>query len=153
MPRPLRLVLLLALFTLGVRAAELVAPPPTHADVRYGPHERNRLDLWLPAAKSPAPLVVYIHGGGSTEGDKASAREQKLIQQCLDAGVAFAAVNYRYLAPDVPIQAILRDCARELGVEVVADLPAYGISPPARGPANLRDFFFTHPGVRASTTP
>jgi acetyl esterase/lipase len=68
--------------------------------------------LWLPAAQAPTPLVVYIHGGGFTEGDKASAREQKLIQECLDAGVAFAAVNYRYLAPDVPIQAILRDCAR-----------------------------------------
>ncbi|MCA9226947.1 MAG: hypothetical protein KDA47_15100, partial [Planctomycetales bacterium] len=25
-------------------------PAPTHADVRYGEHERNRFDLWLPKA-------------------------------------------------------------------------------------------------------
>ncbi|MDI1250071.1 MAG: alpha/beta hydrolase [Lacunisphaera sp.] len=112
----LRLLLLLfALVTaIGARAAEVDAPPPTQADIPYGPHERHRLDLWLPATQTPAPLVVYIHGGCFTEGDKASAREQKLIQQCLDAGVAYAAVNYRYLAPGVPIQAILRDCARAI---------------------------------------
>lgn len=114
MPVPFRILLVvLILTTLGAHAAD-VAPSPTHADISYGPHERNRLDLWLPAAKAAAPLVVYIHGGGFIQGDKAKAREQKLIQQCLDAGVAFAAVNYRFLAPDVPLQAILRDCARAI---------------------------------------
>ena len=30
-------------------------PPPTHADVAYGPHERNVLDIWL--AESEAPTL------------------------------------------------------------------------------------------------
>jgi acetyl esterase/lipase len=126
---PLRFIILFAIVTaIGAHSAEVVAPPPTHADVSYGPHERHRLDLWLPAAQSPASLVVYIHGGGFTEGDKASAREQILIQQCLDAGVAFAAVNYRYLAPGVPLQAILRDCARAVQF-LRSQAPAWKLDP------------------------
>lgn len=93
----------------------IIAPAPTRADVAYGPAPRNVLDFWsAPGASTehPAPLVIYIHGGGFIGGDKSKVREDKLVQQCLDAGVSFAAINYRYLAPDAPIQDVLRDCAR-----------------------------------------
>src|SRR5262245_19417240 len=43
-------------------------PTPTHADVSYGPHERNVLDLWLAKSDAPTPLVVFIHGGGFING-------------------------------------------------------------------------------------
>jgi acetyl esterase/lipase len=46
---------------------------PTHADVAYGPHERNKIDLYLAESKAPTPLVLYIHGGGFRGGDKSSA--------------------------------------------------------------------------------
>ena len=39
-------------------------PVPTHADVHYGPHERQVLDVYLAKRDEPTPLVVYIHGGG-----------------------------------------------------------------------------------------
>ena len=45
-------------------------PVPTIADVRYGPHPRNRFDLWVPKSSRPTPLVLQIHGGGFRAGDK-----------------------------------------------------------------------------------
>ncbi|MGB9606526.1 MAG: hypothetical protein ACPL88_11690, partial [Bryobacteraceae bacterium] len=45
-------------------------PPPDAADVSYGPHERNVLDLWKAHSAKPTPLVIYIHGGGFRAGDK-----------------------------------------------------------------------------------
>lgn len=48
----------------------------------YGPHERNRFGLWLAEAGRPAPLMLYIHGGGFKGGDKSSVNE-KLLRGCL----------------------------------------------------------------------
>lgn len=81
-------------------------------DVRYGPEARNVLNFWRTNAPGPSPLVVYIHGGGFTGSDKSKFREDPLIKACLDAGISFAAINYRLLAADVPLQDILRECAR-----------------------------------------
>lgn len=88
-------------------------PTPTHADVRYGPHARNVLDFWAaPAASAdkPAPLVIYIHGGGFAKGDKTQVTA-KMVQDCLNAGVSFASVNYRF-RDTASLPEILRDCAR-----------------------------------------
>ncbi len=84
---------------------------PTFADVHYGPHERNVLDFWQAKTDAPTPLVVFIHGGGFTSGDKSKVRGDALVKQCLDAGVSFAAINYRYRTT-TPLQDVLRDCAR-----------------------------------------
>ncbi|MHC4917446.1 MAG: alpha/beta hydrolase, partial [Planctomycetota bacterium] len=43
---------------------------PDFADVSYGPHESNVLDLWLAKSDRPAPLLVFFHGGGFHSGDK-----------------------------------------------------------------------------------
>lgn len=38
--------------------------------LKYGPHERNRIDVYSPAAgASGRPVVLYIHGGGLVGGD------------------------------------------------------------------------------------
>ena len=47
--------------------------PPTFADVPYGPHARNVLDFWQAKSERPTPVVVFIHGGGFTSGDKSKA--------------------------------------------------------------------------------
>ena len=40
-------------------------------DARYGPHERNRLDVFQAAgSEAGRPVVVYVHGGGFVAGDK-----------------------------------------------------------------------------------
>jgi len=95
-------------------AADLAAVlTPTFTDVKYGPHTRNVLDFWLAKSAKPTPAVAFIHGGGFTAGDKSKIRGDRLVQKCLDAGVSFAAINYRYRT-DTPIQDVLRDCARAI---------------------------------------
>lgn len=85
---------------------------PTHADVRYGTHERNVIDLYLAQSDKPTPLVLYIHGGGFQGGDKRTlnAAEGKSY---LDAGYSIAAINYR-LTNTAPAPAAYLDCARAL---------------------------------------
>jgi triacylglycerol lipase len=41
-------------------------------DVAYGPHARHRLDLFVPSHRPtrPAPVVVYVHGGGYVGGER-----------------------------------------------------------------------------------
>ncbi len=81
-------------------------------DVVYGEHERNVLDLWLINTENPAPLVLYIHGGGFRQGDKNSLGLSQL-NAYLDAGFSVAAVNYR-LTNTAPAPAAYLDCARAL---------------------------------------
>ncbi len=45
------------------------------ADARYGPYERNVFDLWKAKTAKPAPLLLFIHGGGFTGGDKTNLPE------------------------------------------------------------------------------
>ncbi|HRE81845.1 MAG TPA: alpha/beta hydrolase [Opitutaceae bacterium] len=85
---------------------------PTHLDLRYGDHERQTIDVWTPSSEKSFPLIIYFHGGGFVSGDKSSLRNSRLLQQCRDAGVAVAAVNYRFLSPSVALQDCLHDAAR-----------------------------------------
>lgn len=86
---------------------------PTHADVAYGDHEKQRFDIWsVPDASDPTPLVIYIHGGGFRSGDKSGVRPAQ-IQTFLDAGVAFASLNYR-LSDVGPYPIMMHDAARGL---------------------------------------
>jgi acetyl esterase/lipase len=40
-------------------------------DVKYGPHERNRLDLFVPESPSIGrPVFMFVHGGGFIRGTK-----------------------------------------------------------------------------------
>ncbi|MCL5743046.1 MAG: alpha/beta hydrolase, partial [Acidobacteria bacterium] len=89
-------------------AAQVIKPD--YADLSYGPYPADKLDLWLAKSATPTPLVVFIHGGGFVAGDKGVA-SPVIIRKALDAGVSFAAINYRFRT-EVPIQVVLRDCAR-----------------------------------------
>ncbi len=70
------------------------------ADIPYGDGERNRLDIFIPDdCDAPTPLVIYIHGGGFTGGDKGSAYELfgEHIREFLQSCVAYATINYTLL--------------------------------------------------------
>jgi acetyl esterase/lipase len=71
-------------------------PAPTLEDVRYGPHERNVLDLYQAKGEGPRPLVVFIHGGGFRNGSKDGINAGAL-KQMLAAGISVAAINYRFV--------------------------------------------------------
>ena len=92
-----------------VAAAEL---KPTHADVPYGTHERQKIDLYLAESKTPTPLVLYIHGGGFSGGDKRSAGAES-VRAYNAQGWSVAAISYR-LTNVVAAPGQYLDCARAL---------------------------------------
>jgi len=84
----------------------------SHANVKYGEHERQVFDIWLADTVEPAPLVVYIHGGGFKAGSKEKLKPNEL-SQLLKAGISVAAINYRYLTI-APLPAAHHDARRAL---------------------------------------
>jgi hypothetical protein len=87
--------------------------PPTHANIKYGEHERNVFDLWLAENSNPTPLAIYIHGGGFVAGSKEKV-SQDVLTQLLDAGISVASINYRYLSIDTPLPTSHHDARRAL---------------------------------------
>jgi acetyl esterase/lipase len=80
-----------------------------HRDIAYGEDQRNKLDIYLPARAHDAPVIVFIHGGGWNNGDKA---QYKFAGAAL-AKEGWIAVlpNYR-LYPAVKSPAFIEDGAR-----------------------------------------
>lgn len=95
---------------------------PTHADVRYGEYERNTLDFWKAESEVPTPLVMIIHGGGWTSGDKVNVPRNRAlpnIRELLGNGISVATINYRLIGKHTggvvpPVKAPLHDAARAL---------------------------------------
>ncbi len=89
-------------------------PPPTAADVKYGPHERNVFDFWQAKSDKPTPLLFYIHGGGWMGGDKKGIAVEPFLKE----GISVVSINYRYIsqAQEVvpPVKAPLHDAALAL---------------------------------------
>ncbi len=111
MSNPVRTVVFL-LCLAPAYAQSKFSRPPDLADVPYGPHERNVLDLWKAKSDRPTPLVVFIHGGGFRGGDKRNL-SPVLLDLCLDAGISVAAIHYR-LSQHAPYPAPMHDSARAI---------------------------------------
>ena len=86
---------------------------PTHANVKYGDHERNVFDIWLAERKKPTPLAIYIHGGGFRAGSKEKL-SQDVLKQLIKAGISVASINYRYASADAPLPSSHHDARRAL---------------------------------------
>lgn len=60
------------------------------------------MDVHVPTAIERPPVVVWVHGGGWSEGDRRYVPLQwpqvTLFQKLIDAGLAVATIDYRYLA-------------------------------------------------------
>jgi acetyl esterase/lipase len=91
---------------------ERTKPTPDLAEISYGPHKRNVLDLWKAKSQRPTPLVVFIHGGGFQGGSK-EALPPVLLEGLLARGISVMAINYR-LSPEVSFPAHYIDCARAI---------------------------------------
>jgi acetyl esterase/lipase len=70
-------------------------PAPTMSDVAYASASSAQvLDLWLPSgARQPYPLVIFVHGGGFSGGDKRDVGSK--VAPLLQSGFAVASVDYR----------------------------------------------------------
>ena len=64
------------------------------ADIPYGEGEANKFDLYLPAdgGRESYGLVVYLHAGGFTMGDKADDRD--MLAWLCSKGYVAAGINY-----------------------------------------------------------
>jgi len=87
-------------------------PVPTLANVAYGQHERHVLDFWQATSEKPAPVFVWIHGGGFRGGNKSSIPAD-LLKPFLRAGVSCASIHYR-LSQHAPYPAQMHDSARAI---------------------------------------
>ncbi|WP_417559122.1 alpha/beta hydrolase [Mesoflavibacter zeaxanthinifaciens] len=65
-----------------------------HTDFSYGNKPANKFDLYLPAdnTKKVYGLVVYLHAGGFTTGDKSD--DKKILQWLCSKGYVAAGINY-----------------------------------------------------------
>lgn len=65
-----------------------------HADVPYGEGEANKFDLYVPAdnTKESYGLVVYLHAGGFTSGDKSD--DADMLKWLCSKGYVAAGINY-----------------------------------------------------------
>lgn len=96
-------------------------------DISYGPRPRQKLDVYHPAgnSNSPAPAIVFLHGGFWQEGDKAGSgfAAASFVAQ----GWASVAVGYS-LTPEVSLTALTSEIDDAL--QHIADhAGAWGIDP------------------------
>jgi acetyl esterase len=101
-----------------------------HRDLSYGPHERHQLDVWTPEAPGTArPAVIFVHGGGFTDGQRNRSPEfySNILAYFARHGIVGINISYR-LAPEAVFPGGTQDTAA--AVAWVKDQAAeYGIDP------------------------
>ena len=105
-------------------AAESKAACPAVLDLQYGMGQAERLDIFpAAAARQPAPLFVYIHGGywRSQRKEEACSMAHALTQ----AGVAVAVLEYTLL-PEATLAEVVRE-VRSAVAWLYRHAGAYGI--------------------------
>lgn len=73
-------------------------------DLRYGPYERNLLDIYYPdglddMSGERLPLILFFHGGAFMRGDKGRYQLKPALSG-IDHGFAVASANYRFASTD-----------------------------------------------------
>lgn len=100
---------LLALIALSPTGT--AAEPKVHRDLAYADPKTGKqtLDVYAPAGGENHPVVVWVHGGGWQQGDKADVNHKP--RAFADQGFVFVSVNYRLL-PDATIRQMAGDVAK-----------------------------------------
>ncbi|MBL0135522.1 MAG: alpha/beta hydrolase [Chitinophagaceae bacterium] len=75
-------------------------PAKNYSNIAYGTEAKQNFDLYMPAGAtaSTTPLLILIHGGGWTEGDKSDFIPYISELQKRLPTYAFASINYRLSA-------------------------------------------------------
>jgi arylformamidase len=82
--------------------AEAKQGPNGATEMSYGTDPKQKLDFWPAASRaSRPPLVVFVHGGGWSIGDKKSGTGEKAAH-FTKLGFAFASLNYRLVPTTDP---------------------------------------------------
>jgi arylformamidase len=84
------------------------------ADLAYGSHERQRLDIYRPLQASAAPILLMVHGGAWAKGDKRMGRVVgNKLARWLPQGYLLVSLNYRLLPDARPLEQV-EDIAQAL---------------------------------------
>jgi acetyl esterase/lipase len=119
-------LILAALLTAPLAAQRPVVPQPR--EIAFGAGPLQRLDFYPAAgAMAPAPLLVFVHGGGWKRGDKRNATGAAKIAHFTGRGYAFASVNYR-LVPDARVEDQAQDVANAIA-RLIRDAKMLGVDP------------------------
>ncbi len=99
----------------GNHSADTAAPlAPGKQTLAYGRDALQMLDFWpAQGVTAPAPLVVFVHGGGWTRGSKDNASGAWKAPHYTGEGYAYAAINYR-LVPGARVEDQAADVAAAL---------------------------------------
>jgi len=82
-------------------------------DLAYGPHRLQKIDVYLPA-QPKGPVLLYVHGGAWSNGDKSQpAGIRPKVDYWTAQGYVVVSANYR-LAPEVKPTEQADDLARAL---------------------------------------
>jgi len=109
----------------AAKADEDAPQSPRPTNIAYGPAAEQVLDFW-PARTdtvnaTPAPLIVFVHGGGWQRGSKDNATGRWKPAHFPAEGYAFASINYR-LVPAATVEQQATDIA--LAVKALVDRAA-----------------------------
>ena len=131
------------------RSAEMRDRYPSHIDLRYGPHERNRIDFLK--SRDKGPTLVFIHGGYW------QARAKEVFTQFAEGpmahGINVALFGYT-LAPDATLDEIVAEIHQGIDF-LTGQLPDLGGDPGRivvsgwSAGGHLTSMALSHPKVKA----
>jgi triacylglycerol lipase len=128
-----------------------------HRDLKYGPDERNRLDVFVPdpLPTDTRPALVFVHGGDFVAGDKAepdSPFYENIGVWAARHGLIGVNITYR-LAPDHPWPAGIEDIGAAVSW-AIQNVAPYGGGPDriflmghGAGAAHIADYL-SHPDLQ-----
>jgi acetyl esterase/lipase len=131
------------------RSAAMRSRYPAHLDLRYGPRDRNRIDVLLAAVN--APTLLFIHGGyWQTRAKESFAC---FAEGPLAHGINVALTGYT-LAPEATLDEIVAEIHASLDM-LTTTLPTLGADPGRLVVAgwsaggHLTSMALSHPSVKA----
>ncbi|MEY2943639.1 MAG: hypothetical protein RLY97_1653 [Pseudomonadota bacterium] len=93
-------------------AKDAAATPKPDLSFAYGGDPLTTADFWTAkgGAKGKAPLIIFVHGGGWSRGDKNNATGHWKPEHYTGLGYGFASINYR-LVPEATVEMEANDVA------------------------------------------
>jgi hypothetical protein len=86
-----------------------------YQNIPYSEYKEDVFDIYVPNGKTPAALLINIHGGGFVGGDKAQGISAALVNSLMAKNIAFASLNYRFITEDNQgVLKCMNDCKRAL---------------------------------------
>jgi acetyl esterase/lipase len=123
------LLAFIAVMAFGVVPLPAAAVADVYRDVPYASvprvdPESLSLDIYAPDGAKNAPVLIMVHGGGWTKGDKTNAVGTSHAPYFNGQGFIYVSINYR-LAPEYPFPDFIQDTAAAIAF-VHREIVRYG---------------------------